>query len=93
MSKLLWFVFPIALQFSKKRYDVQLFVLHMKICRIISYYMYLPSLIIGQNVRLLLVEIIPSIWIQQCIGRDVERQVFSVIQIFSAELLFSTHLF
>jgi hypothetical protein len=45
MSKLLCFVFPIALQFSKKGYDVQLFVLHMKICRIISYCMHLPSLI------------------------------------------------
>jgi hypothetical protein len=90
MSKLLCFVFPIALQFSKKVYDVQLFVLHMKICRIIRYCMHLPSLIFGQNVRLLLVEIIPSIWIQQCIGNDVAPQVFSVTQIFSGEVLFST---
>jgi hypothetical protein len=89
MSKLLCFVFPIALQFSKKGYDVQLFVLHMKICRIISYCMYLPSL----NVRLLLVEIILSIWTQQCIGSDVAPQVFSATQIFSGELLFSTYLF
>jgi hypothetical protein len=93
MSKLLCFVFPIALQFSKKGYDVQLFVLHMKICRIISYCMYLPSLIFGQNVWLILVEIIQSIWIQQRIGSDVAPQVFSVTQIFSGELLFSTYLF
>jgi hypothetical protein len=52
--------------------------------------MHLPSLIFGQNVRLLLVEIIPSIWIQQCIGNDVAPQVFSVTQIFSGEVLFST---
>jgi hypothetical protein len=40
-----------------------------------------------------LVEIIPSIWIQQCIGSDVAPQVFSATQIFSGELLFSTYLF
>jgi hypothetical protein len=38
-------------------------------------------------------EIIPSIWIQQCIGSDVAPQVFSATQIFSGELLFSTYLF
>jgi hypothetical protein len=42
---------------------------------------------------LLLVEIIPSIWTQQCIGSDVAPQVFSATQIFSGELLFSTYLF
>lgn len=38
-------------------------------------------------------EIIPSIWIQQCIRNDVAPQVFSATQIFSGELLFSTYLF
>jgi hypothetical protein len=38
-------------------------------------------------------EIIQSIWIQQRIGSDVAPQVFSVTQIFSGELLFSTYLF
>jgi hypothetical protein len=55
--------------------------------------MYLPSLTFGQNVQLLLVEIIPSIWIQQCIGSDAAPQVFSATQIFPRELLFSTYLF
>jgi hypothetical protein len=38
-------------------------------------------------------EIIPSIWIQQCIRNDVAPQVFSATQVFSGEVLFSTYLF